>query len=262
MVPSTCWECSVCCGTLVTVEGGRVTDIVPNPAHPYSQGRVLHQGRARRARRHLRRRPRAASAAPRRAARQRALDPHLVGCGARRDGGSPGGGARAARPSRHRRRGERRLLQPRRHRGAAAALDRQPQLDDQPGSVRRLPRRERAGDGPQHHVGRGHRAHELRPAGRPQSACRRPGPVGGDQAGQAARRAPDRDRPEAHPGLRPRRPVAAAAPRHRRGARAGDDRGADRGEALRPRFRRALVPRLRRARRSAPRNIRPPSRRS
>jgi len=42
--PSTCWECSVCCGTLVTVEGGRVTDIVPNPSHPYSKGAFCIKG--------------------------------------------------------------------------------------------------------------------------------------------------------------------------------------------------------------------------
>jgi anaerobic selenocysteine-containing dehydrogenase len=44
VVPSTCWECSVCCGTLVTVAGGRVTDIVPNPAHPYSKGAFCIKG--------------------------------------------------------------------------------------------------------------------------------------------------------------------------------------------------------------------------
>jgi len=44
VVPSTCWECSVCCGTLVTVEDGRVTDIAPNPGHPYSKGAFCIKG--------------------------------------------------------------------------------------------------------------------------------------------------------------------------------------------------------------------------
>lgn len=42
--PSTCWECSVCCGTRVTVEDGRVTDIAPNPEHPYSKGAFCIKG--------------------------------------------------------------------------------------------------------------------------------------------------------------------------------------------------------------------------
>ena len=44
VVPSTCWECSACCGTLVTVADGRVTDIAPNPAHPYSKGAFCIKG--------------------------------------------------------------------------------------------------------------------------------------------------------------------------------------------------------------------------
>ena len=42
--PSTCWECSVCCGSLVTVADGRVTDIAPNPDHPYSKGAFCIKG--------------------------------------------------------------------------------------------------------------------------------------------------------------------------------------------------------------------------
>ena len=42
--PSTCWECSVCCGSLVTVEDGRVTDITPNRDHPYSKGAFCIKG--------------------------------------------------------------------------------------------------------------------------------------------------------------------------------------------------------------------------
>ena len=42
--PSTCWECSTCCGSLVTVENDCVTDIAPNPQHPYSQGAFCIKG--------------------------------------------------------------------------------------------------------------------------------------------------------------------------------------------------------------------------
>jgi len=42
--PSTCWECSVCCGSLLTVENGRVTDIVPNPDQPHSKGAFRIKG--------------------------------------------------------------------------------------------------------------------------------------------------------------------------------------------------------------------------
>ena len=42
--PSTCWECSVCCGTRVTVTNGRVTDIAPNAEHPYSKGAFCIKG--------------------------------------------------------------------------------------------------------------------------------------------------------------------------------------------------------------------------
>jgi thiosulfate reductase / polysulfide reductase chain A len=42
--PSTCWECSVCCGSLVTVEGGRVTKVAPNPQHPHSKGAFCVKG--------------------------------------------------------------------------------------------------------------------------------------------------------------------------------------------------------------------------
>jgi thiosulfate reductase / polysulfide reductase chain A len=42
--PSTCWECSVCCGSLLTVENGRVTDIVPNPDQPHSKGAFCIKG--------------------------------------------------------------------------------------------------------------------------------------------------------------------------------------------------------------------------
>src|ERR1700680_3040574 len=42
--PSTCWECSVCCGSLLTVADGRVTGIAPNPEHPYSKGAFCIKG--------------------------------------------------------------------------------------------------------------------------------------------------------------------------------------------------------------------------
>jgi anaerobic selenocysteine-containing dehydrogenase len=42
--PTTCWECSTCCGALAKVEGGRVTDYGPNPGHPYSKGAFCIKG--------------------------------------------------------------------------------------------------------------------------------------------------------------------------------------------------------------------------
>src|SRR5690242_4561766 len=42
--PSTCWECSVCCGSLVTVENGRITKVAPNPQHPVSKGAFCIKG--------------------------------------------------------------------------------------------------------------------------------------------------------------------------------------------------------------------------
>ena len=44
MVPSTCWECSTRCGSLLTVESGRVTKILPNPDHPASRGAFCVKG--------------------------------------------------------------------------------------------------------------------------------------------------------------------------------------------------------------------------
>ena len=43
-VATTCWECSTCCGALATLEGGRVTGIEPNPAHPGSAGMFCVKG--------------------------------------------------------------------------------------------------------------------------------------------------------------------------------------------------------------------------
>jgi anaerobic selenocysteine-containing dehydrogenase len=42
--PSTCWECSVLCGSLLTVESGRVIDIVPNRDQPHSKGAFCIKG--------------------------------------------------------------------------------------------------------------------------------------------------------------------------------------------------------------------------
>jgi thiosulfate reductase / polysulfide reductase chain A len=42
--PTTCWECSTCCGALATVESGRVVDYAPNPEHPYSKGAFCIKG--------------------------------------------------------------------------------------------------------------------------------------------------------------------------------------------------------------------------
>lgn len=42
--PTTCWECSTCCGALATVRGGRVVDFAPNADHPYSKGAFCIKG--------------------------------------------------------------------------------------------------------------------------------------------------------------------------------------------------------------------------
>jgi anaerobic selenocysteine-containing dehydrogenase len=42
--PTTCWECSTCCGALAKIEGGRVVDYGPNPVHPYSKGAFCIKG--------------------------------------------------------------------------------------------------------------------------------------------------------------------------------------------------------------------------
>ncbi len=43
-VPTTCWECSTCCGALARVDAGRATRIDPNPAHPASRGAFCVKG--------------------------------------------------------------------------------------------------------------------------------------------------------------------------------------------------------------------------
>ncbi len=42
--PSTCWECGTICGSLLTVEDGKVAKISPNPAHPGSKGAFCVKG--------------------------------------------------------------------------------------------------------------------------------------------------------------------------------------------------------------------------
>jgi thiosulfate reductase / polysulfide reductase chain A len=44
VVPSTCCECSVHCGSLIHVRNGAVEDIKPNPAHPLSKGAFCLKG--------------------------------------------------------------------------------------------------------------------------------------------------------------------------------------------------------------------------
>jgi len=45
IVPSTCWECSAYCGSLVSVsEAGRVIKVAPNPASPVSHGAFCVKG--------------------------------------------------------------------------------------------------------------------------------------------------------------------------------------------------------------------------
>ena len=43
-IPTTCWECSICCGALATVQDGCVTKLDPNPAHPGSGGMFCVKG--------------------------------------------------------------------------------------------------------------------------------------------------------------------------------------------------------------------------
>ncbi|HEX5280166.1 MAG TPA: molybdopterin-dependent oxidoreductase [Micropepsaceae bacterium] len=43
-VPTTCAECSAHCGALLTVSDGRVTNVAPNPDHPYSRGAFCIKG--------------------------------------------------------------------------------------------------------------------------------------------------------------------------------------------------------------------------
>jgi anaerobic selenocysteine-containing dehydrogenase len=42
--PTTCWECSTCCGAIATVRDGRVVAFAPNPDHPYSKGAFCIKG--------------------------------------------------------------------------------------------------------------------------------------------------------------------------------------------------------------------------
>jgi anaerobic selenocysteine-containing dehydrogenase len=42
--PTTCWECSTCCGALATVRDGRVVEFAPNRDHPYSKGAFCIKG--------------------------------------------------------------------------------------------------------------------------------------------------------------------------------------------------------------------------
>ena len=42
--PSACWECSVNCGGLVTVRGGEIVNVAPDPTHPYSRGNYCIKG--------------------------------------------------------------------------------------------------------------------------------------------------------------------------------------------------------------------------
>jgi anaerobic selenocysteine-containing dehydrogenase len=42
--PTTCWECSTCCGALATVRNGRVVEFGPSRSHPYSKGAFCIKG--------------------------------------------------------------------------------------------------------------------------------------------------------------------------------------------------------------------------
>ena len=150
--PTTCWECSTCCGALATVREGRVVDFAPNRDNPYSKGAFCIKGIRGAPGITYGAEPPALPDAPHGRARRGQVGAHLLGRGARRDGRPAGRGAAQVRAGGHRRRHQRRLFQPQRDPGADHALDRLAQLDDQPGPVRRLPRGERAHHGPQHHA--------------------------------------------------------------------------------------------------------------
>ena len=44
VVPSTCWECGAICGSLLTVQNGKVVKIGPNASHPASKGAFCVKG--------------------------------------------------------------------------------------------------------------------------------------------------------------------------------------------------------------------------
>ena len=44
VVPSTCWECGAICGSLLTVQNGKVLKIGPNASHPASRGAFCVKG--------------------------------------------------------------------------------------------------------------------------------------------------------------------------------------------------------------------------
>src|ERR1700749_2702192 len=44
VVPSTCWECGAICGSLLTIQDGKVQKIAPNPSHPASKGAFCVKG--------------------------------------------------------------------------------------------------------------------------------------------------------------------------------------------------------------------------
>lgn len=44
LMPSSCWECGLQCGSIISVRGGRVQKIAPNPSHPGSKGAFCVKG--------------------------------------------------------------------------------------------------------------------------------------------------------------------------------------------------------------------------
>ena len=246
-VPSTCWECSTLCGALLTVgDDGRVVHVAPNPAHPASRGAFCVKG--------IRGLPELTYGAG------RILAP-LRRTGARGEGGwreiswdealdemadRPRRSPRPRRTAGDRRRDERRILLPQRRVRPALALARLAELDDQPGPLRRLPRRERHG----HRAGDDRRRRRLAckhaPPRRREPERGEPDPVAADQAGESARGTDDRPRSAAHERRGPGGSLAAAASGHRRGDRSRDAARARARRPLRSRLRGALVPRLRR----------------
>ena len=224
--PTTCWECSTCCGALATVRGGRVIDFAPNRGHPYSKGAFCLKGiRGAPGLTYNPNRLLYPIGAPARAARAAGRASHGTRRLTRWRTGSPRCGT--PRPGGDRRRDQRRLFQPQRDPGPDVALDRLAQLDDQPGSVRGLPGGVGENHRARHHARRGHRACALRAHRRAQLAAA--DPIEWAALKAAKKRGarlividPKRTRP-------PRSPTSGcAAHRHRRGAGARDDAGADR----------------------------------
>ncbi len=232
VVPTTCTECSVHCGSLVTVRDGVIENIKPNPAHPLSKGAFCIKGlkgstgitySERRLLHPLRRIGERGEGKWQQISWDEALEYAADHYAAVREKHGPfalvgvcnnvffGRGPR---------------------RSAVAAFARLAELDDQSGPLRRLPRGQPALDRPRHHPRRGYRKRALRAGRRPQFLRCRSNRMDRTEEAQEARRPDRRHRPEANSDRRHRRPVAAAKARHGRRHRDCHDQRDDRGGAF------------------------------